>query len=102
MTEVSAFTIEHEDEEGADRGRYVVRLEGGHLAVLEYSRLDGGVVSADRTFTPLPARGQGVAAALVARLVEDARRQSLTIRPTCPYVADWFERHPEAKDVLAA
>lgn len=82
-------------------GRYVVRLGEGREAVLEYSRHAEGVLSADRTFTPTAARGRGVAARLVARMAADARRAGLKIRPACPYVTQWFDRHPEEADLRA-
>jgi predicted GNAT family acetyltransferase len=82
----------------ATGGRYVLVLPEGE-ATLVYSLVSEGLVSADSTFTPPAARGHGTAAALVERLVADARTEGFRIRPKCPYVAAWFKRHPEAADV---
>lgn len=91
--------IEHEEFADGRGGRYFARLPEGE-AVLVYRWLGDDLVSADRTFTPPEARGKGAAAELVARLVADARAQGFVIRASCPYVSLWFDRHPEAEDVL--
>ena len=46
-------------------------------------------------------RGQGVASALVERLIADARREGFKVVPKCPFVVAQFERHPEWADVRA-
>jgi len=46
-------------------------------------------------------RGQGVATALVERLVADARREGFRIVPLCPFVKAQFDRHPEWSDLRA-
>lgn len=51
--------------------------------------------------TPPQWRGQGVAAALMADIVAYARAQGLKLAPRCSYAVAYFERHPEARDVLA-
>jgi predicted GNAT family acetyltransferase len=96
----AALDIKREEFADGRGGRYWLRLPEGE-AVLIYRWQDDDLVSADRTFTPPEARGKGVGAALVSRLVEDARREGFKIRPTCPYAALWFDRHPEAQDLRA-
>jgi predicted GNAT family acetyltransferase len=95
MTDV---VIDRED--GAQGGRYVVRLDGQE-AELTYRRIDDGLVSADHTFVPPEMRGSGVAVKLVERLIADARAGGYRIRPRCPYVAAQFERHPDWADLKA-
>ena len=46
-------------------------------------------------------RGRGIAGQLVRALVEDARAGGFRIVPKCPYVGDWFDRHPEEADLRA-
>ncbi len=86
-------------EDGPEGGRYVARHDGGE-SELTYrwrgdAEGDGRVMAADHTFTPPQARGQGIASKLVARAVADAAEAGFTIDPVCPYVAVWFDRHPE-------
>lgn len=99
---IGDLAISREPGEKPGTGRYLARLGAGLEAVLEYSRAANDVLSADRTFTPTPMRGRGIAGRLVARMAADARREGFRIRPACPYVTDWFDRHPDAADVRAA
>jgi len=89
-------------EEGPARGRYVARLEGfDGEAELTFTRPSPALVVADHTGTPVPMRGQGVATALVERLVADARREGFKIEPVCPFVAAQFDEHPDWADLRA-
>jgi uncharacterized protein len=56
---------------------------------------------AEHTLVPAAIGGRGVAGALVAALVADARREGAKIVPACSYVAVAFRRHPEWADLLA-
>ena len=86
----------------AERGRYVAKIEGSRgEAELTFSRANPSVVIADHTGTPVSLRGQGIATALVERLVADARREGFRIKPTCPFVAALFDRHPDWSDLRA-
>ncbi|MEX0733499.1 MAG: GNAT family N-acetyltransferase [Steroidobacteraceae bacterium] len=87
---------------GADRDRYIGTVEGvAGEAELTYSHAEPARVVADHTFTPDKMRGQGVATALVERLVADARREGFRIVPLCPFVKAQFDRHPEWSDLRA-
>ncbi|MDH2442389.1 GNAT family N-acetyltransferase [Amnibacterium sp. CER49] len=88
--------IEHE----ADRSRYVGRIDGQVVTVLDYAD-NGSVVSMTRTFTNPPFRGNGYAALIVAHAVDAVEAKGKRIRPMCWYVADWFEAHPERAALLA-
>ena len=87
---------------GPARGRYVATVAGFEgEAELTFQRLDDSRVLADHTLTPVAMRGQGVASALVERLVADARRESFKVVPQCPFVVAQFDHHPEWSDVRA-
>ncbi|MEM9344349.1 MAG: GNAT family N-acetyltransferase [Pseudomonadota bacterium] len=81
------------------KGRYVIDLPEGE-AELTYSILSPQTIIADHTGVPKAAEGQGVGAALVERLVTDARAEGVKIVPLCPYVNAWRRRHPEWADVF--
>jgi hypothetical protein len=88
---------------GPARGRYVGTVAGfDGEAELTFVRLDAQRVLADHTLTPVSMRGQGVARALVERLVADARREGFKVVPQCPYVLARFDRHPDWSDIRAA
>jgi hypothetical protein len=73
---------------------------GGDVTIGEYSERHAAR-AITHVETPQHARGQGHAAALMSEIVADARVRGLKLEPRCSYAAAWFERHPEAQDVLA-
>ena len=80
-------------------GRYVAAVEGSvEQGYLEWeaggAREGRDVRIAAHTIVPRAISRRGVAAALVERLAEDARRQGFLIRPDCSYVARKFEENP--------
>ena len=97
-----ALTPDIEIEAREHGGRYVARIEGAPgEAELVFTTRGPGLVSADHTFAPDTMRGTGVAAALVERLIADARAQGFKIIPLCPYVRAQYARHPQWRDVIA-
>lgn len=86
--------MEVEREDAGSRRRYVIRRPEGE-AELTLSVLTPDRVIADHTYVPDALRGQGIAQALLAALLDDARAQGFTIVPLCPFVAGEARRHPE-------
>lgn len=89
-----------ERQEGPSKGRYVVRLDGAE-AEMTYSRAGAELIIIDHTEVPQALRGRSIGAALVARGVEDARREGKTIVPLCPYAKAQIMKRPEWQDVLS-
>ena len=89
-----------EREDGGSRRRYVVRTPEGE-AELTLSVLSPSRVVADHTYVPPALRGQGLAEAMVAALMADARALGFTVVPLCPFVAAQARRHPEWADLFA-
>ncbi|WP_116132048.1 GNAT family N-acetyltransferase [Tropicimonas sp. IMCC34043] len=97
---MSDFSFEIEETD-ARHGRYVGRVEGiAEEAEITFTRRGPGVISADHTGAPEALRGTGIAAALVAHLVADARAMGFRIIPLCPYVRKQYARHPDWADVF--
>lgn len=83
------------------RGKYFILMPDGTESRLTYLRAAPDRIIADHTFVPAPYREQGIAEALVERLVADARANGDKITPTCWFVADEFARHsPDWDDLL--
>ena len=98
---MASVTVTREEKPG--RGRYVGKLEGfPGEAELTYSRANPAVVIADHTGTPVAMRGHGVAAALVERLIADARSEGFRVVPLCSFVKSQFDLHPEWADLRAS
>ena len=73
--------------------------ENGHLVWAEY-RIRDGKYLIPHVEAELPLRGTGAAGRLMQQIVDYAREQKLVLVPRCSYARAWFERHPEAEDVL--
>ncbi|GAA1515367.1 hypothetical protein BJ978_002345 [Agromyces terreus] len=83
-----------------DADRYALRLNGEIASVLDY-RVLGDAISMTRAYTNPPYRGSGYAGELVAFAVDDVESNSSRhIVPSCWYVAEWFDRHPERAGLL--
>ena len=89
-------TLVHEPE----RDRYTLVVDGDVLAVAEY-RDDGDRVVMHHTYTEPQHRGRGYAAQLVEGALDDLRARGRTIVPTCWFVAEFVDAHPEYRDLVA-
>jgi len=85
--------------DNADQSRFELE-EGGHLAWAEYRIRDSQVVISHVEAEP-PLRGTGAAGRLMQQIIDHARANQLVIVPRCSYARSWFQRHPQAGDVLA-
>lgn len=83
-------------------GKIYKEENGKEVAYIQFNELDGNVYDATSTFVDESQRGQGIARKLVDQLVEKAKEDGYTIKPTCPYVADLFEKEPETYGDIAA
>jgi predicted GNAT family acetyltransferase len=83
------------------RGEYRAHVPGSEKIGRLTWKARGNARIADHTIVPPEIGGRGIAAALVERLVSDAREQGFTIVPQCSYVEAQFRRHPEWADLRA-
>ncbi len=82
--------------ESDTKGRYGASVSGiVSGAELTLSKITPSLVIADHTFVPEELRGQGLARALVAQLVKDARDKGQRIVPLCPFLRTYAERNRE-------
>ncbi len=96
---MSEVTITLEDD--GRHGRYVAKVAGIDAeAELTFTHRGSNLISADHTGAPDSMRGTGAAAALVDRLVADARARQCKIIPLCSYVRARYEKHPDWQDVM--
>ena len=78
--------------------RFETTLDG-HLARCDYQRR-GNVLRVHHTEVPPAFEGRGIAAALVAALIDYARQEGLAVEPACSYVRSYMRRHPETHELL--
>ena len=71
---------------------------GEHVAFIDYKLVEGGLALV-HTKTPPELEGQGIGSRLVRSALLTARKEDVRIRPDCPFVAAYIERHPEFADL---
>jgi predicted GNAT family acetyltransferase len=87
-----AVTIDEEN------GRFEVDLEAG-TAVMTFRRT-GQVLSILHTEVPESMRGRGIADALARAVLQQAVTRRWTVKPHCPFVSGYIQRHAEYADLL--
>ena len=80
-----------------EKNRFEMAVPGG-TAFATYRRT-GDVLLVPHTEVPRAAEGKGYGSALVKGVLEHARAHGLKVRPLCPFVAAYMQRHPEYNDV---
>jgi predicted GNAT family acetyltransferase len=93
---MSELLIEHDEK----RKGFFARLDGSE-ARLTYSERPDGVLVYESTFVPPAMRGGGVAGKITSFALEWAREEGRKIKPTCPYIVSFLEKHPEFGDVVS-
>jgi hypothetical protein len=85
-----------------DASRYVLRIDGELIAVVDYV-INGDSISFNHTFTNPSKRGNGYAGEIVRFAVDDVEENSgRHIVPMCWYVGKWFDEHPERAALLSS
>lgn len=73
-------------------------IQDGQTAVAVYE-LRGEILVVTHVVVPPSLRGQGIASDLARAIIQHARAHQLKIRPQCPFMAAFFERHPKEADL---
>ena len=83
-----------------DRRRYELVVDGRIVSVADYV-LDGSVLTVPHVETDPELRGRGMADRLMRGMLDDLRVGQRTIRPLCPFAADFIHQHPDDHELLA-
>jgi predicted GNAT family acetyltransferase len=73
--------------------------ENGKLVFANYRMRDGAYALVHVEADP-DLRGTGAAGRFMAALAAHARENGLKLVPYCSYAKAWFQRHPEAGDLI--
>ncbi len=79
--------------QNAAAGRFEIR-EAGETARLDYSVADDRITLL-HTEVPAAFQGRGYAGQLARAGLEYARREGLRVVPSCSFVRQYIDRHPE-------
>lgn len=78
--------------------RFETEIEG-HIALVDYKRR-GDTIWLTHTEVPQALQGRGVATALAKYVLDYAMTNSLKVVPSCPFIAEYIESHPEYAPLL--
>ncbi len=79
-----------------------VAVVEGKTAYLDYDILNNGtLLDYHHTFVPPELRGRNIAQDIVKFALEYAKQNHLHIKPSCPYVERYIEKHPEYQSLIA-
>jgi predicted GNAT family acetyltransferase len=78
--------------------RFEVTLDG-ETAFTEYV-LHNGAMVLPHTEVPPAFEGKGVASALAKAALGYARGHGLKVKPICPFIAGYIQKHPEWQDLV--
>jgi predicted GNAT family acetyltransferase len=79
--------------------QYEATVDGELAGTIRYT-LDGNVVTLVHTEVEPGYEGHGVGSALVKGALDDLRAQGKQLRPVCPFVRAYLERHDEYRDLI--
>jgi len=99
MDSPAAGSLAMEVRENTQQHRFELPIKGEAMAVAYYRVEDGRVVL---THTEVPAEfsGQGIASRLARGTFELLRRSGRKAVLKCPFMGEFFARHPEYADVV--
>jgi predicted GNAT family acetyltransferase len=80
-------------------GRYEALLDGDIVGTAEYELSDDLMILIHTDVEPTH-QDQGIGGTLARFVVNDARRRGLRVRPVCPFLRSWIDRHPDYADLV--
>ena len=75
--------------------RFYMITPGGEAELLY--KISGSMMSIYHTFVPESERGKGIAEVLAYAAFDFAKEKRLKVKPDCPYIVKFLEKHSELK-----
>ncbi|WP_028660736.1 GNAT family N-acetyltransferase [Nocardioides insulae] len=79
--------------------RFEAWLDGERAGFAEY-RVSGEVATFTHTEVDERFGGRGVGGALARGALDAVRERGLGVRPLCPFIRGWIEKHPDYQDLV--
>ncbi len=80
--------------------RFEVEVDG-QKALIEYT-VKPGVLSLNHTEVPKELAGQGIASEMTEKVLLQIELRGLKVKPVCPFIKKYIDKHPEWKSIVAA
>jgi len=80
--------------------RHRFELVVDHFVAFSAYKMDGQVIIFTHTIVPPELEGKGVGSRLAAGALAMVHARGLKVRPDCPFIRAYIERHPEWQDLL--
>ena len=85
-----------------EESRLTLHEGGEELGLISFRVLPGtSIAVAEHTYVSPQHRGKGIATKLAASFFEHCQKEGLLVRPVCPYIVAYMERHPELEALRA-
>jgi predicted GNAT family acetyltransferase len=82
-------------------GKFDIIVDG-ELADLAAYRRDGSTIELTHTEIDPKFSGRGLGSVLVRHALDAAREEALAVRPLCPFVRGYIQRHRQYVDLVPA
>lgn len=79
--------------DNTEQQRFEIHVDG-YIAFEDYQHFDGGIAYV-HTEVPPELSGRGIASFLIKYILDDAAAKGLKVKPVCPFVRAYIEKHPE-------
>jgi predicted GNAT family acetyltransferase len=80
-------------------GRFEVHVDGRPAGFAAY-RISPGTITFTHTEIDNAYEGRGLGSTLAQAALDAARARGLTVRPDCPFVRGWIDRHPDYQNLV--
>jgi predicted GNAT family acetyltransferase len=90
-----ALDVQHDP----DQKKFIVYSDDGADSYLKYEKRKGNTLDYVSTYVPVSQRGQGIASGIVKEALDYAKQNDFYVIPSCPFVSDYIDRHPEYADL---
>lgn len=77
-------------------------INDGKVSTLDYEPMGDKKLDYKSTFVPEEQRNQGIAGALVRHALEYAEKKGYQVRPSCPFVRSYIEKHPRFQEITSS
>ncbi|AKA35260.1 MAG: N-acetyltransferase [Muricauda sp.] len=90
--------MEHHLIDNTEKKQYEFQV-GGHTPKIEYIKAQDKIYLT-HTEVAKALEGKGIGSELVRQVLEDIKKNDLTLIPLCPFVAGYIKKHPEWRELV--